>query len=305
MSDEALISLMTLARSYTSQVTLGIGPTKEKSKTMLRQMKMAVANSGLLEHFNYTKSISANGREFLVPVTGLSRVRITEPWMLELLPQLLSKREGAFVDVGVNLGQTLLKLRAVDLERKYVGFEPNPHCINYVHKLLKLNDLGDVSLFPVGVSEKTSQVELMHFSESNLDSAASMIEGFRPGEKIYFRQFISVIGSEQLVSIIGQEKVGLLKVDVEGAELEVFKGFNEILTRYKPTLLFEILPSYSADNTFRVERQKEIYKLLRGVGYEISRLQVDDNGHFQGMTPVDGFGIHGDLTQCEYVATVQ
>ena len=270
---------------------------------MLRRMKFAVAKSGLLNHFNYTKSISANGREFSVPATGLSRVRITEPWMLELLPKLLSGCSGNFVDVGVNLGQTLLKLRAVDQERKYIGFEPNPHCVNYVHKLLKLNELGDVSLFPVGISEKTAQVELMHFSESELDSAASIVEDFRPGEEIHFRQFISVIGPDQLAPIIGSDRVGLLKVDVEGAELEVFKGFREILIRDKPTLLFEILPSYSNENRFRVERQSEILDLLHSVGYQINRLQISEGGDFEGMNQVDDFGIHGDLSQCEYVAT--
>ncbi len=290
---------------YTTVRILDNGSEYKQGRSMLRRMKTAVAKSGWLNHFNYKKSISARGRQFQVPVTGLSRVQITESWMMDLLPQLLSERSGTFIDVGVNLGQTLLKLRAVDQSRKYVGFEPNPHCVNYVHKLLKLNDLGDVSLFPVGISEKTEQVELMHFSESELDSAASIVKDFRPGEKIHFRQYISVVGPEQLESILGTERVGLLKVDVEGAELEVFKGFYDTLMRDKPTLLFEILPSYSLENTSRVERQRELVELLHSVGYQVRRLNIDADGSFQGMIPVDDFGIHGDLSQCEYVATVE
>ena len=96
-----------------------------------------------------------------------------------------------------------------------------------------------------------------------------------------------------------------MKVDVEGAELEVFKGFYDTLMRDKPTLLFEILPSYSLENTFRVERQRELVELLHSVGYRVRRLNIDADGSFKGMIPVDDFGIHGDLSQCEYVATVE
>ena len=95
----------------------------------------------------------------------------------------------------------------------------------------------------------------------------------------------------------------MLKVDVEGAESEVFKGFREILIRDKPTLLFEILPSYSTENRFRVERQSEILDLLHSIGYQINRLQISGEGEFKGMNQVDDFGIHGDLSQCEYFAT--
>ena len=41
-----------------------------------------------------------------------------------------------FIDVGVNVGQTLLKLKSISSEINYLGFEPNPNCVNYLKNLI-------------------------------------------------------------------------------------------------------------------------------------------------------------------------
>lgn len=38
---------------------------------------------------------------------------MTEMWMVEVLKHLLLLKPGTFIDIGANIGQTLLKLRAV------------------------------------------------------------------------------------------------------------------------------------------------------------------------------------------------
>ena len=61
--------------------------------------------------------------------------------MSEVIQRLFKLKSGAFIDVGVNLGQTLLKVAAIDPGRAYVGFEPNPACVDYVWKLIETNNL--------------------------------------------------------------------------------------------------------------------------------------------------------------------
>jgi len=49
--------------------------------------------------------------------------------MIDLLKKILLLKDGVFIDIGMNLGQTLIKLKCVDPNIRYFGFEPNPGCV--------------------------------------------------------------------------------------------------------------------------------------------------------------------------------
>jgi FkbM family methyltransferase len=59
-------------------------------------------------------------------------------------------------------------------------------------------------------------------------------------------------------------KVGLLKIDVEGAELMVLQGGRRILERDRPDILLEYWPENTAQLGYDVS---QIDEFLRGVGY--------------------------------------
>ncbi|MGB4838706.1 MAG: hypothetical protein WBP08_06900 [Saprospiraceae bacterium] len=104
--------------------------------------------------------------------------------MVQMLNIVLPIDNRGFVDLGINIGQTLLKLRSVSSEIKYIGFEPNPMCVNYVDRLMKENNLKDISIIPVDIADKTEIGVLNFFCASGTDSSASMIRDFRPEHKI-------------------------------------------------------------------------------------------------------------------------
>ena len=65
------------------------------------------------------------GRSFVISIINGRKTYASEAWMTEVIRRLFELKSGAFIDVGVNLGQTLLKVAAADPSRAYVGFEPN------------------------------------------------------------------------------------------------------------------------------------------------------------------------------------
>lgn len=83
--------------------------------------------------------------------------------MNKVLQTLLKIDSRDFIDVGVNIGQTLLNVRSIDKDRNYIGFEPNPTCINYVMELIKINDFKNTTLIPFGIAGNDG-VEVLHFS---------------------------------------------------------------------------------------------------------------------------------------------
>jgi FkbM family methyltransferase len=160
--------------------------------------------------------------------------------LLNLLQLLLPDREGVFIDVGVNLGQTLLKVKAICETQAYVGFEPNPACNAYVYELIQLNHLTSCVLMPVGLDEQTKIVTL--FIDNPTSAIASTIDGFRPNSFYNATQHVAVFNGDEIMSQQDIEKVSVIKIDVEGGELEVLQGLRQSIIESNPVILMEILP---------------------------------------------------------------
>jgi FkbM family methyltransferase len=219
--------------------------------------------------------------------------------MQHILGKLLDSPDKTFVDVGVNLGQTLLKVKAVNRQINYIGFEPNPFCVNYVSHLIEANAFTNTDIWPVGLSGKTEMLNLNLFSDSNEDSAASVIDGFRIQSSV--KKMIKVPVFEYAdLNMDESTKFDVIKIDVEGAELEVLEGLSDKIRQDRPVILMEILPPYSIENRIRIQRQEKITSILKELKYSILRI-MKENEMFIGLQPLDDFGIHSDMNLCEYV----
>jgi FkbM family methyltransferase len=250
----------------------------------------ALFKTGLIKNVNFTRR--KNG--FKIPLTsgeGVANLVGTEPWMRKILKQLLYQFPGTFIDVGVNVGQTLLKLRELS-QVDYIGFEPNPKCIHYVQRLIEANHFENVSLYPVGLSDKTHIAQLHYYGTGETDSAASVVYDFR--QDVLKTEYVPCFRFDELNI---EESIGVVKIDVEGSELWVLKGMQEMVKNNRPAFIMEILPVYSDELQERLVRQEEIEGLLKEWNYSISRI----NQKTGSLTPVESIGIHSDLDACEYV----
>ena len=247
--------------------------------------------------------LKLNNAKLRIPIiNGVGKnnyLALSEPWMQGILVKLLDNPNKTFVDVGVNLGQTLLKVKAINREINYIGFEPNPFCVNYVNQLIKKNNFPNTELWPVGLSSKTQVLKLNLFSDSNEDSAASIIEGFRAKSAVKKSINVPVFKFSDLNMDLSI-KFDVIKIDVEGAELEVIESLHDKIKQDKPYILMEILPAYSKENKDRIDRQEKIKSLLDTLDYKIYRVNKSAD-QFINFVSVEDFGIHADLNLCDYL----
>jgi FkbM family methyltransferase len=256
----------------------------------------------LLELFNLKTSSLYAGKNFRIPIMngiGLSNLITTEEWMKELLMKILKIKKGVFLDVGANIGQTLMKLRSFSTAR-YIGIEPNPDCVVYLEKLIQINRMERCTICPVGLSVKNELVTL--YGNSPGASGASIIKNFRENVNKYLTHthIISVMTGDHLVkTITPNEKVAVIKIDVEGAELEVLEGMRETLADSRPFIICEILPVYTLEKPnglFRKERQDKLISLLRMNNYNIYRIKKENN--FEHISEIE---IHAEMELSDYV----
>jgi FkbM family methyltransferase len=254
-----------------------------------------------LSIFNGMATIRVNQKKFLIPLLGgqgYDNLHLSEPWMTDILLALRPLFNGDFVDVGVNLGQTLLKAHAVFDGVNYIGFEPNPSCIHYVQELVRRNGLKKTMLLPVAVGAKTEMLKLNFFASDKSDSSATIIENFRPLSPTDHFIFVPVFDPHLVSHFLPVNPVSILKIDVEGAEMEVLLGLREWINTCHPLILLEILPVYSAENRSRLDRQHKIEELLQAWDYQITRIQKGDRVRLE---KIETIGIHSTIEDCDYL----
>ena len=220
-----------------------------------------------------------------------------EPWMLKVLREIELGCEGSFLDVGVNLGQTLLAAKSIRPDWDYIGFEPNPFCVFYAMRLIEVNGLEPCMLFPFGISNSTGAMDLR--LNKITGGEGSIVAGFR-GEDEYKRQIkVPILGADALPEELETRRFGLVKVDVEGGELEVFQALQPLLERDRPIIITELLPVYDPKTErgqFRQDRQDQLLQIVEDLGYRIVRLHLDGSREL-----LDEIEPHGDIGLCNYL----
>lgn len=238
-----------------------------------------------------------DGKKYKIPIhrgLGYSNFENAEPWMSEVL-QKLGRNDCRFLDVGVNVGQTLLKWKAIFPESTYVGFEPNKNCVVYVRDMIEKNDLKNCVIHPYGISTEKTEAKLYLLGRDPGDSSASTIADFRKNQE---RTGIPV----ELIPLneVEETPFDFVKIDVEGGELEVLRSVFEL--GGEPTIICEILPVYTKKNTERLARQKAIENLLKANNYCIYRIL---KGQKIELKKLDQFNIHGEIALCDYIFVPQ
>jgi FkbM family methyltransferase len=230
-----------------------------------------------------------------------------EEYMVAVFRRRLASSPGAFVDIGVNIGQTLTKVVGIDRDRRYLGFEPQIACCYNVEQFLRLNELHNATVLPIALSDCNRM--LTFYSHGECDEMAGLCTGGDDRKTMRRAHFVPARIGDEVLRELGIDDICAIKIDVEGAELAVMRGLRETLGTARPSVVFEVLPNFHG----RIERimhppaecarnqasADAIYGLLSGIGYDI--FQIDDNGD---ETRVDRFELNDRINHVgnNYVA---
>jgi FkbM family methyltransferase len=267
--------------------------------------KLGIIQRGLLEPFNFRLKKKLNGKSFIIPVIkniGWTNIFNNEPWMYQLLERILKNKSGIFIDIGANIGQTLLKVKSVNQEITYYGVEPNPVCQFYLKELIRVNNFQSSFILPIGLSEKSRLTQLYYYSKNPDDATASVIEKLRPLSVIEKKDFVFLASLDELNQVFDQG-ISVIKIDVEGAEPEVMKGAISTILKYHPIVIIEVLPAYTTDNTWRIERQRELVEICKTIRYNIFKVIKDKDYNLVSLEKIMNFGITSNISEIDFIMT--
>ena len=207
--------------------------------------------------------------------------------LIVVIRRLLEERQGAFIDVGANCGQTLSKVIEIKITQEYIGFEPQIDCCFHINRFLANNELSNAKILPIALSD-TDKISKIHFDKP-LDVTASLLPTQFDSE-IELREFqswIVVRSGDTVLKEMAVQQVCAIKVDVEGSELDVLKGLRQTLLVERPPVLFELLMNRRygelfPDQKLRSLKQRQADDLLNFLherSYLIYRIDALGNEH--------------------------
>ena len=181
--------------------------------------------------------------------------------------QKLISRNSVVIDVGANIG-----LITIPLVRKIPGsvfhcFEPSTYPYEYFKLTIKKNKLSKrVILNKNGLYNKSGKLKffLHHFKDASGDGIKDTL---RAGEAK--PTLIKVTTLDKYVDNQKIKRVDLIKADVEGSEIFVFKGALKTIRKFRPSIVFEAWPKNLEAYNLNVI---SLYDFFKSINYSVYRL---------------------------------
>lgn len=166
-------------------------------------------------------------------------------------------------DVGANVGTYSCFLASSLGPGRTFAFEPEPINADRLEQNLRLNDL-EASVIRVALSDRAGNVELaLQGSEAGAGSHTLSLANAEQTIDV------STERGDGVIRRLGLPGPTVMKIDVEGAELEVLKGFSDTLETTCRLLYVEVHPSVLARLGATTA---DVRVLLTGAGFSIQDL---------------------------------
>jgi FkbM family methyltransferase len=210
-------------------------------------------------------------------------------WKAHIIGSVLRLRPGTFLDIGANIGQTLMDWHSQTPGGAYIGFEPNSVCVSHLQTVIEENGIPNCRVIPVGLSD-ANNVELLYLFSGEADPGATTLRGLRPEDEARSIA-IPLYRLDDVRHLLGPTPVSFIKIDVEGGELRTLAGMAQLIGKDQPWILCEVLHrDVHADRESYLKRCSDLMSLIRSYGYDVHRLiQSEDGSRVTGFEATSEF----------------
>jgi FkbM family methyltransferase len=193
---------------------------------------------------------------------GIDAGGSTEPLTRAKLKEFLNN-DSVFYDIGAHEGLYSIFAKKYSPGIKVHAFEPQPD--NLIRNL-SINNLPDIVVHPVAVGDEPGS-----FFMATDERSSNHING--------------KTGSIPVIMIDGENlpPPTLIKIDIEGFELNALKGARDTLLKSKPVIVTEINHCFLRYN----KTLEPFYDFMTSVGYQIHALRGDKLVPIKPSTSLD------------------
>ena len=187
-----------------------------------------------------------------------------EPVIVSVIKANLTPDKDA-INVGANIGiYTVLLASLINIDRKVLAVEPTPLAFRYLGNNLKRNNLESKVIFYNGICIDEKGRYDLNIIEGK-EEYSSIGESFHLAKIKETIARVNVEG-DTVNNLVAFYKLnpGIIVIDVEGSEMKVLKGASDVLTRYKPVIILELVDDLLKNQE---SSSKEVIDFLEKSGY--------------------------------------
>ena len=157
---------------------------------------------------------------------------IDEPWIAKLAQDLINPGDVVY-DIGAHVGYTCLLFAQRLAGRGVVhAFEVLPLTVEFLRKTVQANEFNNIVVHEVGLGLSTQMLELAIGPTAMTDIYSTPRENERT-------ELCKIASLDEYVKQNKLPPPSLVKIDIEGAEIDCLKGGCELINKYKPIMLIE------------------------------------------------------------------
>jgi FkbM family methyltransferase len=177
------------------------------------------------------------------------------------------KPGGVFYDIGANIGFfSIIGAKLVGNTGKVYAFEPAPDNAAKIRHNARLNNFSQITVIEKAVSGSMGEGQLLLTENIGGHTLAS---ADRPLD-VRGSMAVDLVSIDELIARGELTPPTLVKIDVEGAELDVLQGMKQTLAQYQTLVVYEI--DAKQEEAFK-RKQQAVADFWQSQSYQIQPLE--------------------------------
>ncbi len=193
---------------------------------------------------------------------------VYEPEILSLIAREIKKGD-TFLDIGANIGQhSLFTSHFVGDSGKVISFEPIKKIYGQFRESIDLNGFANITAHNLACGNESKKSEI-YLNSGNM--GGSSLVCLPEKENYSGKEETTVVRLDDFLP--ADQRIDLIKMDVEGYEYEALQGMKGLLIKNKPKMIMEFSPCIY--NQHNPEHSELILGFIKELGYRIYDIRND------------------------------
>lgn len=250
----------------------GLAPSWVDRLRIARFMtELYVARALPVDTYGWDTSIRLRGSHYSVGLRTSEIYVLEEVFGYRLYDQLadyVPREDWIFFDVGANVG--IVSVLQAERGAKVYAFEPNPDCFRRLLRNVVGNGLeARIQAFNLALGDHVHEAAMCVAKGGTTGGTVVASDGVHAERS----PRVTVTTLDSMAASVGVSKIDLLKIDVEGAELEVLRGggrtlamTDRIILEYHSRPLLRAIGEWADGTGFICERKMVYFPEIAAVG---------------------------------------